>query len=100
MKKVLAAVAVAAFAAATAGTALGDPNNGQTVPLNAWCTGLGNVTLYQQGPAHTDAFLVGGSTAVVLAAFNGAPGLYQQAVAAGTICSIAGFGTGPVLITP
>jgi hypothetical protein len=48
-------------------------------------------------PPETDAFLVEGTNTVVVGAANGAPGLLQQALAAGTTCTF-GFGTVPVLI--
>ncbi len=101
MKRGIIAVGLAvASTVGSAATAFADPINGQTVPLAATCTGLGDVTLYQQGPSYTDAFLVGGSTAVVLGPANGAPGLLAEAIAAGTSCTIEGFGTVPVVIVP
>ena len=83
---------------ALAAAASADPTNSPTnFPLHAVCTGLGEVQLNQTGPSHTDAFLVEGTNTVVLGAANGAPGLLQQALAAGTTCTFR-FGTVPVVI--
>ena len=101
MKKLIASLAAAATVLVVlVGPVAADPINSGTVPLAATCSGLGAVTLYQEGPAHTNAFHVGGSTAMVLLPANGAPGLWDQAVAAGTTCSIQGLGSGPVIIVP
>ena len=92
----LASTAVAALIAAS--TAFADPTNSpMNFPLHAVCTGIGEVQLNQTGPSHTDAFLVEGTNTVVLGPANGAPGLLQRALAAGTTCTF-GFGTVPVLI--
>jgi hypothetical protein len=79
-------------------TAAADPvNSPRNFPLAASCTGLGNVTLNQLGPAHTAAFLVEGTNTVVLVPFNGAPAIEQRGLEAGTFCDL-GFGPVPVVI--
>jgi hypothetical protein len=91
----LASIAVALIAASTASA---DPTNSPTnFPIHAVCTGIGEVQLNQTGPSHTDAFLVEGTNTVVVAPANGAPGLLQLALAAGTTCTLS-FGTVPVVI--
>jgi hypothetical protein len=99
MKRTAAVLVSVATAALVAGSvASADPTNSPTnFPLHAVCTGIGEVQLNQTGPSHTDAFLVEGTNTVVVGAANGAPGLFQQALAAGTTCTF-GFGTVPVLI--
>jgi hypothetical protein len=93
---VITASVVAVLALAAAASA--DPTNSpMNFPLHAVCTGLGEVQLNQAGPSHTDAFLVEGTNTVILGPANGAPGLLQQALAAGTTCTF-GFGTVPVVI--
>src|ERR687887_1207218 len=93
---VLPSVAAAALVGGPRASA--DPTNSpMNFPLHAVCTGLGEVQLNQTGPSHTDAFLVEGTNTVIVGAANGAPGLLQQALAAGTTCTF-GFGTVPVLI--
>jgi hypothetical protein len=88
---------VAALIAASAATA--DPaNSPRNFPLNAVCTGLGPVQLNQLGPSRTDAFHVDGTNIIVLVPANGAPGLLNTALAAGTTCTIDLFGTAPVVI--
>jgi hypothetical protein len=93
---VLASVATAALIATS--TASADPSKSpMNFPLHAVCTGLGAVQLNQLGPAQPDAFTVEGTNTVVLGPANGAPGLLQLALAAGTTCTF-GFGTVPVII--
>ena len=92
----LASVVTAALIAASAASA--DPSNSpMNFPLHAVCTGLGAVQLNQIGPSHTDAFHVDGTNTIVLGPANGAPGLMERALAAGTTCTFA-FGTVPVVI--
>lgn len=93
---VLASVVTAALIAASAASA--DPaNSPMNFPLHAVCTGLGAVQLNQLGPSRTDAFHVDGTNIIVLGPANGAPGLLQRSLAAGTTCTF-GFGTVPVVI--
>jgi hypothetical protein len=93
---VLTSVVTAALIAASAASA--DPSNSpQNFPLHAVCTGLGPVQLNQLGPSHTNAFHVDGTNTIIVGAANGAPGLMQQALAAGTTCTF-GFGPVPVVI--
>ena len=93
---VLASAAAAALAAGS--TASADPTSSpMNFPLHAVCTGIGEVQLNQTAPSQTDAFLVERTNTVVVGAANGAPGLLQRALAAGTTCTF-GFGTVPVLI--
>jgi hypothetical protein len=105
MKRVLLVLAVAGAAAlAVASSASADPvKSPQAVLFEATCTGLGNVTLANTGPAHTEALQVVGTNTVVLVPFNGAPGIIAAGTAAGTSCTFAepppGFpNTMPVVI--
>ena len=93
----LAALSLAANAGA-------DPSKStQAVTFHANCTGLGDVSLVNTGPAHTEALQVVGTNTVVLVPFNGAPGIVAAGTAAGTTCTFAdgppGFpATVPVVI--
>jgi hypothetical protein len=105
MKRAFLALAVAGAAALVAASgASADPvNSTQAVTFEATCTGLGNVTLVNTGPAHTEALQVVGTNTVVLVPFNGAPGIISAGTAAGTTCTFAepppGFpNTVPVVI--
>lgn len=105
MKKALLALAVAGASALVAVSGAGaDPVNSTQVDLfEATCTGLGDVTLANTRPAHTEALQVVGTNTVVLVPFNGAPGIINAGTAAGTTCTFAepppGFpNTMPVVI--
>jgi hypothetical protein len=77
-----AAVAVVGVSSATADPLR--PPKASTFPIT--CTGLGLITVTNLGPAHTEAFQVVGSNTIILAPFNGAPGILARALAAGTSC--------------
>ena len=44
------------------------------------------------GPAHTAAFQVVGTNTIILVPFNGAPGVLERALAAGTTCTVTAVG--------
>jgi hypothetical protein len=105
MKGTLLAAAVAGVAAlVVASGANADPVKSARAHLfEATCTGLGNVTLANTLPAHTEALHVVGANTVVLVPWNGAPGIISAGTAAGTTCTFAepppGFpNTVPVVI--
>ena len=105
MKRASLALAVAVATALLAVSSAGaDPiKSPQAVLFQATCTGLGEVTLANTGPAHTEALQVVGSNTVVLVPFNGAPGIIRAGTAAGTTCTFVesppGFpNTVPVVI--
>ena len=88
MMRVLLLLAVGAAALAIAGGAGADPIKSPQVALgHATCTGLGDVTLVNTGPAHTEALQVLGTNTIVLVPFNGAPGVIAAGTAAGTSCT-------------
>jgi hypothetical protein len=51
------------------------------------CTCLGQGTIVNTDPAHTEALQVVGTNTVVVIPLNGAPGITAQANAAGTTCT-------------
>jgi hypothetical protein len=105
MKRALLALAVGGAASLVAANgASADPvNSAQAHLFEATCTGIGNVTLANALPAHTEALQVVGTNTVVLVPWNGAPGIISAGTAARTMCTFAapppGFpNTVPVVI--
>jgi hypothetical protein len=91
MRQLGIALAFAVFGAlGTAGAATADPvNSTRAVSFEVNCTALGDVTLVNTEPAHTEALQVVGSNTVILVPFNGARGIAAAGLAAGTTCTFA-----------
>jgi hypothetical protein len=95
MRRFIATIAAAgAVSLMVASGVSADPVVGpQVFEFSATCSGIGSVILTNTAPAF-GALLVVGTNTIVLAplAVIASPGLYQQALAAGTTCTLTGGG--------
>ena len=99
-RSVLVLAGIGAAATVLAAPLQADPNGPTAFYFTATCTGLGPVLLVNAGPAHADALQVVGTTTIVLTPVNESPGVAKRADAAGTTCTITGFGPSPDEIEP
>ena len=100
MRRSLVAAAIALVGAVCgAAPAAADPvRPPDTFQFALTCTGIGDVLATNIGRAHTAAFQVVGTNAVILPGFTGEfgfvspPGIVTQALAAGTTCTVTAAG--------